>query len=44
MTREPMAIQTFRGLFISKNGDIDWSPRSQDLTAPDFFFYSSRAV
>lgn len=29
----------FPGRVVSKNGDIDWPPRSPDLTAPDFFLW-----
>lgn len=29
----------FPGRLISKSGDIDWPPRSPDLTAPDFFLW-----
>lgn len=29
----------FPGRLISRNGDIDWPPRSPDLTAPDFFLW-----
>ena len=29
----------FPGRVVSKNGDIDWPPRSPDLTPPDFFLW-----
>lgn len=31
--------QKFPGRVVSKNGDIDWPPRSPDLTPPDFFLW-----
>lgn len=31
--------QKFPGRVVSKGGDIDWPPRSPDLTAPDFFLW-----
>ena len=24
---------------MSKNGDLEWPPRSQDITVPDFFLW-----
>lgn len=38
-----ITMELLRDLFpqqvISKNGDVDWPPRSPDLTAPDFFLW-----
>ena len=31
--------QHFPGRLISKFGDLNWPPRSPDLTAPDFFLW-----
>jgi hypothetical protein len=31
--------EIFPGRIMSKSGDIDWPPRSPDLTAPDFFLW-----
>ena len=31
--------QMFPGRLISRYGDINWPPRSPDLTAPDFFLW-----
>jgi hypothetical protein len=32
-------VNRYSGRVISKKGDIDWPPRSPDLTAPDFFLW-----
>jgi hypothetical protein len=39
--RASMALlrERFPGRVISRFGDINWPPRSQDLTAPDFFLW-----
>ena len=29
----------FPGRIMSKSGDVDWPPRSPDLTAPDYFLW-----
>ena len=29
----------FPGHVVSKNGDLEWPPRSPDLTVPDFFHW-----
>ena len=29
----------FPGRLMSKSGDLDWPPRSSDLTPPDFFLW-----
>ncbi|KAI8123095.1 hypothetical protein CVS40_6188 [Lucilia cuprina] len=38
-----ITMQLLQNLFpqqvISRNGDVDWPPRSPDLTAPDFFLW-----
>ncbi|CAK9799157.1 hypothetical protein ANTPLA_LOCUS1913 [Anthophora plagiata] len=31
--------EIFPGRIVSRNGDIDWPPRSPDLTSPDFFLW-----
>ena len=31
--------EMFPGRLVSKYGDVDWPPRSPDLTAPDFFLW-----
>ena len=31
-------VKTVRG-HVSKNGDLEWPPRSPDLTVPDFFLW-----
>ena len=37
-----ITMELLRDLFpqqvVSRNGEVDWPPRSPDLTAPDFFF------
>jgi len=42
-TAHVISITAFRRLFpqqvISRFGDVPWSPRSPDLTAPDFFLW-----
>ena len=30
-------VKTVPGHVVSKNGDLEWPPRSPDLTVPDFF-------
>ena len=30
----------FPGRLMSKSGDLDWPPRSPDLTPPDFFLWN----
>lgn len=41
LARETLAMlrQYFPGRLISKFGDLNWPPRSPDLTAPDFFLW-----
>lgn len=34
-----LLFQMFPGKLLSKNGNIDWPPRSPDLTATDFFLW-----
>lgn len=34
-----MLNQMFPGCLISRRGDVEWAPRSPDLTAPDFFLW-----
>jgi hypothetical protein len=34
-----LVIKTFYENRSSKSDDVDWSPRSPDLTASDFFLY-----
>ena len=31
----------FPGRLMSKSGDLDWPPRSPDLTPPDFFLWNN---
>ena len=38
----PLLQETFPGRVISRRGDINWAPRSCDLTPLDFFCRATR--